>query len=77
MKRYHYEGGIRSYVEHLNQHKSSIHSEVVYISSESQGVMAEVALQWTTSYSENIVSFVNNINTIDGGTHVSGLKGVL
>ena len=76
-KKYHYEGGIRSYVEFLNQHKTSIHKDVVYIVAENQGVMAEVALQWTTSYNEQIVSFVNNINTIDGGTHVSGLKGAL
>ncbi len=77
VKLFHYEGGIRSYIEHLNQSKKAIHSDVIYFSGGVQGVEAEIAMQWTTSYSENIVSFVNNINTIDGGTHVSGLKGAL
>ena len=76
-KLFHYEGGIKSYIEHLNQSKKSIHNEIIYISGGTQGLEVEVALQWTTSYSENVISFVNNINTIDGGTHVSGLKAAL
>jgi DNA gyrase subunit B len=72
-----YDGGIRSFVEHLNQARSSLHPEVVFVSGERDGVVAEVALQWTGSYSSTILSFVNNINTVDGGTHVSGFKSAL
>ncbi|MGC6508095.1 MAG: DNA topoisomerase (ATP-hydrolyzing) subunit B [Myxococcota bacterium] len=74
---YEYEGGLRSYVLHLNQAKSPIHNEPIFVTGGEQGLEVEVALQWTTSYAENVVSFVNNINTIDGGTHVSGLKAAL
>ena len=74
---YQYEGGLRSYVLHLNQAKSAIHAEPIFVSGGEQGLEVEVALQWTTAYAENVVSFVNNINTIDGGTHVSGLKAAL
>ena len=72
-----YEGGIRSFVEHLNEARTSLHKEPIYFSGERDGIIAEVALQWTTSYSENINSFANNINTIEGGTHVSGLRAAL
>jgi len=72
-----YEGGIRSFVEHLNQARSGLHKEVVFVSGERDDVIAEVALQWTSAYSSTILSFVNNINTIDGGTHVSGFKAAL
>ena len=74
---YEYEGGLRSYVLHLNQAKSAIHNEPIFVTGGEQGLEVEVALQWTTAYAENVVSFVNNINTIDGGTHVSGLKAAL
>ena len=74
---YKYDGGIKSYVEFLNKNKVSLHEEVIYFSGKSKGVEADIALQWTTSYSGNILSFVNNINTIDGGTHVSGFKTAL
>ena len=74
---YEYEGGLRSYVLHLNQAKTAIHEEPIFVSGGEQGLEVEVALQWTTAYAENVVSFVNNINTIDGGTHVSGLKAAL
>lgn len=72
-----YEGGIRSFVEHLNQARTALHPDVVFVSGERDDVIAEVALQWTSSYSSTILSFVNNINTIDGGTHVSGFKAAL
>jgi DNA gyrase subunit B len=72
-----YEGGIRSFVEHLNHARKSLHPEVVFVSGERDGVIAEVALQWTSAYSSTILSFVNNIKTIDGGTHVSGFKAAL
>ena len=71
---YEYEGGIRSYVEYLNESKSTLHDEVVYVTGKQRDVEVDVALQWTTSYTSSISSFVNNINTIDGGTHVSGFK---
>jgi DNA gyrase subunit B len=74
---FHYEGGIRSFVEHLNGPRTALHDAVAYIDGARDGVMVEVALQWTTSYNENVLSFVNNINTIEGGTHVSGLKAAL
>ncbi|MFT5679522.1 MAG: DNA gyrase subunit B [Myxococcota bacterium] len=69
-----YEGGIRSFVEWLNSAKSTLHPEVVYLQGEKDDVMVDIALQWTSSYSNTLSGFVNNINTIDGGTHISGLK---
>jgi DNA gyrase subunit B len=74
---YKYDGGIKSYVEFLNKNKSSLHEEVIYFTGESRGVEADIAMQWTSSYTSNILSFVNNINTKDGGTHVSGFKTAL
>ena len=69
-----YDGGIKSFVEHLNKARTALHPEVAYLHGEKDDVMVDIALQWTTSYSSTISSFVNNINTIDGGTHVSGFK---
>lgn len=74
---FHYEGGIRSFVEHLNEARTELHSTVVFVEGNRDGVIVEVAMQWTTSYQENVLSFVNNINTIEGGTHVSGMKAAL
>ena len=74
---YEYEGGIRSYIEFLNQSKTALHDDVVYMTGKHKDVEVDVAMQWTTSYSSTIISFVNNINTIDGGTHVSGFKAAL
>ena len=74
---FHYEGGIRSFVAHLNEGKSPLHPEVLYVEGARDGVMVEVALQWTSAYTENTLSFVNNINTPEGGTHLSGLKAAL
>ena len=72
-----YDGGINSFVEHLNQVKTSLHPKPIYISGEREGIHAELSLQWTTSYSEALHSFANNINTHEGGTHVSGFKAAL
>ncbi len=74
---FHYEGGLASFVEHLNEARTAIHPDVIHIQGARDGVQVAVAIQWTSSYNENILSFVNNINTIDGGTHVSGFKSAL
>jgi DNA gyrase subunit B len=71
-----YEGGIKTFVEHLNRHKNMIH-DVVYFEKEKDSVICEVALQYNDGYNDNIFSFVNNINTIEGGTHLSGFKTAL
>ena len=72
--KYQYEGGIRTFVEHLNKARTALHEKVVYVSGARDGVEVDIAMQWTSSYSETTNSFVNNINTRDGGTHVSGFK---
>jgi len=74
---FHYEGGIRSFVEFLNQNRSPMHDPPIFIAGSKDGIEVELALQWTTAYTETLFSFVNNINTIEGGTHVSGLKAAL
>lgn len=72
-----YEGGIVSFVEHLNQRKTPLHPKPIYLQSEKDQVIIEIALQWNDSYSEQLFSFANNINTHDGGTHVTGFKSAL
>ncbi len=72
-----YEGGIVSFVEFLDAGRSPLHAPPIRISGSRENVHVDCALQWTTSYSETLYSFVNNINTVDGGTHVSGLKAAL
>ena len=72
-----YEGGIRSFVEFINQHKSPIHEDVIYMVGEQEDSMAEVAMQYTDSYSEVILSFANNIHTPEGGMHEEGFKRAL
>jgi DNA gyrase subunit B len=74
---YRYEGGIEDFVRHLNESKDPIHSDVVYLSAEGPEGALEVALQWTTAYSESVYSFANNINTHEGGTHLTGLRQAL
>ncbi|PFP14749.1 DNA topoisomerase (ATP-hydrolyzing) subunit B [Bacillus sp. AFS073361] len=74
---YHYEGGIKSYVEHLNRTKEVIHEEPIYMEGERDGISVEVALQYNEGYTENIYSFANNIHTYEGGTHESGFKTAL
>ncbi len=72
-----YEGGINSFVEFLNQRKTPLHPKPIYITSEKDLVVIEISMQWNDSYSEQIFSFANNINTHDGGTHVTGFKSAL
>jgi DNA gyrase subunit B len=75
---YYYEGGIREYIVYMNREKDAIHPEIIYFNGEKNNVQVEVALQWCIdSYSDNILGFANNIRTIDGGTHLEGLKTVL
>lgn len=74
---YFYEGGIASYVEFLNKNKEVVHTPPAYIEEVKDGVTVEVALQYTDSYNENILSFANNINTHHGGTHLTGFRNAL
>jgi DNA gyrase subunit B len=76
-KEYHYEGGIKSYVEHLNRTKEVVHEEPVFVEGEKEGISIEIALQYNDSYTSNIYSFANNIHTYEGGTHESGFKTAL
>ncbi|OCN03952.1 DNA topoisomerase IV subunit B [Erysipelotrichaceae bacterium MTC7] len=71
---YHYEGGIKEYVEYLNKNKEVIHSDVIYCEGLEDGIIAEIALQYNNGYMPNIYSFCNNINTIEGGTHEDGFR---
>jgi len=72
-----YEGGIKSYVSHIAANKQTIHEEPIHITGEKDMIVVEVALQWTTSYQENVFAFTNNIRNRDGGTHVAGLRASL
>ncbi|MCC0176825.1 DNA topoisomerase (ATP-hydrolyzing) subunit B [Waterburya agarophytonicola K14] len=73
-----YEGGIKEYVEYMNREKDALHQDIIYVNKEKKGVTVEVALQWCIdAYSDNLLGFANNIRTIDGGTHLEGLKTVL
>ena len=72
-----YEGGIKEYVKFINQGKTVIHDDIIYLSGEEDNVFFEVAMQYNSSYNDNIYSFVNNINTHDGGTHEEGVRRAL
>jgi len=74
---FHYEGGIKDFVAYSNSAKEPIHKRIVYFEGESEEGQAEVAMQWNNSYQESVFSFANNINTHEGGTHLSGFKGAL
>ena len=74
---FHYEGGISEYVRFLNQNKTPIHEDIIYLQGEEDGVFFEVAMQYNDGYTDNIYSFVNNINTHDGGTHEEGVRRAL
>ncbi len=76
-KEYHYEGGIISYVQHLNRSKEVLHEEPIYIIGERDGITIEVALQYNDGFTSNLYSFANNIHTYEGGTHEAGFKSAL
>lgn len=77
LREFHYEGGIKSYVEHLNHNKNVLFDEPIYIEGEQQGIVVEAAMQYTDGYHTSLLSFANNIHTYEGGTHESGFKTAL
>ncbi len=72
-----YDGGIREFVQHLNKNKVALHPEVIAFEKEQDGVAVEIALQYNDSYAESVLTYANNINTIEGGTHLSGFRSAL
>jgi DNA gyrase subunit B len=74
---FHYEGGIRDFVAHVNESKDTVHKHVVYFEGDSDEGQVEIAMQWNSSYVESVFSFANNINTTEGGAHLSGFKAAL
>jgi len=74
---FHYEGGIKEFVKYQNQNKEPIHPDIIYFESRAKEYEVEVAMQYTDSYSETILSYANNINTVEGGTHLVGFKSAL
>ncbi len=74
---FYYKGGIAEFVKHLNRNKSPLHDEPVYVEQISDNLSVEVAMQYNDSYDEKVYSFANNINTVDGGTHLSGFRGAI
>src|SRR3954453_19417176 len=74
---FHYEGGIRDFISHVNETKDAVHPTVIYFENETDEGEVEVALQWSGGYVESTFSFANNINTHGGGTHLSGFKAAL
>ncbi len=75
---YEYKGGIREYIAYMNRDKQPLHEEIIYVQGERNNVQIEVALQWCIdAYTDNLLGFANNIRTVDGGTHLEGLKAVL
>ncbi|AOF47932.1 DNA topoisomerase (ATP-hydrolyzing) subunit B [Tetragenococcus halophilus] len=77
VKNYHYEGGIKSYVEHLNASKDVLFPEPIYLEGQQQDINVEVSIQYTDSYHTNLMTFANNIHTYEGGTHEAGFKTAL
>lgn len=74
---FHYDGGIQEYVRYLNKKKEAVHDNIIYFEKERDNNVVEVAMQYTDAYSENIFSYANNINTHEGGTHLSGFRASL
>lgn len=77
VEKYHYEGGIKEFVSYLNRNKEVLHEFPIYVEGEKDGIIAEIALQYNDGYNENLYSFANNIDTIEGGTHLAGFKSAL
>jgi len=74
---FHYEGGIRDFVAYVNEAKDAIHKHVVYFEGESEQGSVEVAMQWNASFQESVFTFANNVNTVEGGSHLSGFRSAL
>ena len=74
---FHYTGGLVAFVEYINKAKHALHDQTIFIAAENNGMGIEIAMQWNDSYTESLSSYVNNINTIEGGTHVSGFRNAL
>jgi DNA gyrase subunit B len=74
---FYFEGGLQSFVRHMNRNKEALHSKPIYVERREGGTAVEVALQYNDSYTENVLAFANNINTVDGGTHVTGFRAAL
>ena len=76
-REFYYEGGIAAFVSHLNEGKNPLHKDVIFFDKEQDGIVVEVAMQYNDGYNENLFSFVNNVNTIEGGTHLAGFRSAL
>ena len=76
-RHFHYEGGIKEFVEYMNRHREALNDKVIYCEGLKDGVYVEVAMQHNDSYNEMIHSYVNNINTPEGGTHLTGFKSAI
>jgi DNA gyrase subunit B len=76
-KSFHFEGGLQSFVRHLNRNKEALHDRPIYVERREGNTMVEAALQYNDTYTENVLAFANNINTVDGGTHVTGFRAAL
>ena len=76
-REFHYEGGIKEFVEYINRHKDPLYDKIIYCEGEKDGVVVEVALQHNSSYSESVYTFVNNIGTVEGGTHLTGFRSAI
>ncbi len=74
---FHYEGGIKSFVEYLNRNKQPIQKEPIYLEGKREDYSLEIAIQYNDGYTENIFAFANNIDTVEGGTHLAGFKSAL
>ena len=74
---FYFEGGLQSFVRHLNRNKEALHQRPIYVERRDGGTAVEVALQYNDTYTENVLAFANNINTVDGGTHVTGFRAAL
>ena len=77
VEKYHYEGGIKEFVSYLNRNKEVLHESPIYVEGEKDGIISEIALQYNDVYNESLYSFANNIDTIEGGTHLAGFKSAL